>query len=281
MGGLPRHDRGLSPTALAQDVRPAQRALAGIAPGSPPPRSGVAEPVTSYRWCTGSCMKYLANVSTVNEAPSLRRPGRSHSSPARAAKRAAIASAAAASSAGDGRGVLGVVAVRERGLVLVPVRVKRVVLGQHQAEPVVIQPEHIAHVAAVLERRPLVRPGPPRRVRARRAEPARRPRWPGSSPGPPPVRTSSCQGRTPGMAAAAPTSSLSRQEQSSHELTLVACRPSVIRRVPAVVAGHLPRPTEKRPKIVGLFSCIWDKNGDSFPLWRMKCRSAASARATG
>ena len=117
-------------------------------------------PVTSYRWCTGSCMKYRANVSTVKEAPSLRRPGLSHWSPAdggeaggqRLRRRGRAPPATAAR-------VLGVVAVRERRLVLVPVRVQRVVLGQHQAEPVVVQPEHVAHVAAVLERRPLVRAG--------------------------------------------------------------------------------------------------------------------------
>src|SRR5215475_3389799 len=48
-------------------------------------------PVTSYRWCTGSWMKYLPNVSTVNTAPSLRRPGRRHWSPLTAANRSASA----------------------------------------------------------------------------------------------------------------------------------------------------------------------------------------------
>ena len=54
-------------------------------------------PVTSYRWCTGSWMKYLPNVSTVNMAPSLRRPGRRHWSALTAANRPASACAASLS----------------------------------------------------------------------------------------------------------------------------------------------------------------------------------------
>jgi probable F420-dependent oxidoreductase len=54
-------------------------------------------PVTSYRWCTGSWMKYLPNVSTVNTAPSLRRPGRRHWSALTAANRLASARAASLS----------------------------------------------------------------------------------------------------------------------------------------------------------------------------------------
>jgi probable F420-dependent oxidoreductase len=62
----------------------------------------------------------------------------------------------------DLRRVLLAVPVGDRGLVLVPVRVDRVVLGQHQPEAVVVQPEHVPDVAAVLERRPLAGQRPPR-----------------------------------------------------------------------------------------------------------------------
>ena len=54
-------------------------------------------PVTSYRWCTGSWTRYLPNVSTVNTAPSLRRPGRRHWSALTAANRPASACAASLS----------------------------------------------------------------------------------------------------------------------------------------------------------------------------------------
>ncbi len=58
--------------------------------------------------------------------------------------------------------VLLAVPVRDRGLVLIPVREQRIVLGQHQPEPVVIQPEHVPDMAGVLQRRPLVRARPQR-----------------------------------------------------------------------------------------------------------------------
>jgi probable F420-dependent oxidoreductase len=54
-------------------------------------------PVTSYRWCTGSWMKYRPNVSMVNAAPSLRRPVRRHWSWPTPANRVASGSAAAPS----------------------------------------------------------------------------------------------------------------------------------------------------------------------------------------
>ena len=63
------------------------------------------------------------------------------------------------------RRVLIPVPVADRRLVLVPVREQRVVLGQHQPEAVVVQPEHVPDVAAVLERRPLAGQRPPRGVR--------------------------------------------------------------------------------------------------------------------
>ena len=68
-----------------------------------------------------------------------------------------MARAASAQCRGDlGRVLLGV-AVGDGGLVLVPVREQRVVLAEHQLEPLVEQPEHVADVAAVLQRRPLAR----------------------------------------------------------------------------------------------------------------------------
>ena len=53
----------------------------------------------------------------------------------------------------DGR-ILFRVTVRNSGRVLVPVGVLRPVKLEHQPEPLVIQPEHVADMAAVLQRRP-------------------------------------------------------------------------------------------------------------------------------
>jgi probable F420-dependent oxidoreductase len=50
------------------------------------------------------------------------------------------------------RRVLLPVPVADRRLVLVPVREQRVVLGQHQAKPVVVQPQGVPDVTAILER---------------------------------------------------------------------------------------------------------------------------------
>src|SRR6266571_3335282 len=58
---------------------------------------------------------------------------------------------------GDLGGVLLGVAVGDGGLVLVPVREQRVVLAEHQLEPPVVQPEYVADVAGVLQRRPRTR----------------------------------------------------------------------------------------------------------------------------
>src|ERR1035438_3624229 len=49
------------------------------------------------------------------------------------------------------------VAIRDSGFVLIPVREQRVVAGEHHVEPLVIQPEHVADVTAVLQRRPSAR----------------------------------------------------------------------------------------------------------------------------
>src|SRR5438105_1793393 len=58
---------------------------------------------------------------------------------------------------GDRGGVLGRVVIGNRGVVLVPVRKLRVVLGKHQLDPVVEDPVHVADVAAVFQRGPHVR----------------------------------------------------------------------------------------------------------------------------
>ena len=59
------------------------------------------------------------------------------------------------------RGVLFVVALRQRGLVLVPVGEQRVVHVDHQGEAGPVQPQDVPHVRCVLER------GPPGGIRAR------------------------------------------------------------------------------------------------------------------
>ena len=63
-------------------------------------RSGAAKP-QSQRWCTGSWIRYRANESTVNEAPSERRPGRAHWSPSTASNASARTSAASPEFDGD------------------------------------------------------------------------------------------------------------------------------------------------------------------------------------
>jgi hypothetical protein len=87
----------------------------------------------------------------VNDEPSLRRPGRDHWSGPTWSKRSARASPEVSTSSAT---VPGACSARQGGLVLVPGLEERVVLLQHQREPSVEDPEHIAHVAAVLERRP-------------------------------------------------------------------------------------------------------------------------------
>ena len=99
------------------------------------------------------------------------RPGRSRCSAVMASKTcSASRSPAATSSLADGRGILLAVAIGDGGLVLVPVGERRVVLVEHQVEALVEQPEHVAHVTGVLERRPAVGL---RTFIARRAAPAR------------------------------------------------------------------------------------------------------------
>ena len=48
-------------------------------------------------------------------------------------------------------GILLAVTVSHRGGVLIPVGVQGAVLGQHQLQPLVIQPQDIADMAAVLQ----------------------------------------------------------------------------------------------------------------------------------
>src|SRR5215469_9507830 len=51
-------------------------------------------------------------------------------------------------------GVLLAVPVRDRCGVLIPVRVQGPVLREHQGQPLLIKPQHIANMAAILQRRP-------------------------------------------------------------------------------------------------------------------------------
>src|SRR5262245_26373867 len=60
----------------------------------------------------------------------------------------------------DGGRILFAVALGDGGRVLVPVGVGGTVLGEHQVEPVRVEPVHVAHMARVLQRRPLVGPRP-------------------------------------------------------------------------------------------------------------------------
>ena len=60
----------------------------------------------------------------------------------------------------DHERVLFPVAFRDGRLVLIPVREQRVVLGEHQLEPEVVEPQHVPDVAAILQRRPPVRRRP-------------------------------------------------------------------------------------------------------------------------
>ena len=61
----------------------------------------------------------------------------------------------------DGGGILLEVALLDRGRVLVPIRVQRVVLDQHEREPLLVEHADVAHVAGVLERRPAIVGGAP------------------------------------------------------------------------------------------------------------------------
>ena len=107
------------------------RPLHGVVDLLPHGRNATWWPATtSYRWWTGSWTKYCPNVRTVKTAPSLRRPRRSHWSPATAANEPAMASAASLQLAGDDGRILLAVAIGDGGDVLVPVGELRVVLGR-------------------------------------------------------------------------------------------------------------------------------------------------------
>jgi hypothetical protein len=79
----------------------------------------------------------------VKAEPSLRRPVRSQPDPAIPSKLAR-----------DHRWFLLVVALIEGRRVLVPVRVQRVVGGEHQLDSLVVLAKDVADVAGVLQRRP-------------------------------------------------------------------------------------------------------------------------------
>ena len=102
----------------------------------------------------------------MNSLPSLRSPRRAQVSARPAARRTSPPprSAAAASSGPTTAGSCSLVALGDRGLVLVPVGERRVVLVEHQREPLGEDPVHVADVAGVLQRRP----GRGRRAAARR-----------------------------------------------------------------------------------------------------------------
>ena len=51
-----------------------------------------------------------------------------------------------------------VVALLDCRRILIPVREQRIVVVEHEVQPVVVQSEHVAYVTPVLERGPLVRP---------------------------------------------------------------------------------------------------------------------------
>ena len=106
-----------------------------------------------------------ANESTVNTAPSLRIPGALPLVGPHRLPRRGVRVPGGDELVGHHGGVLPVVAVLDRGHVLVPVREARRVGLEHQPQPLVEQPEHVAHVAPVLERRPLVVGRPQGRVR--------------------------------------------------------------------------------------------------------------------
>ena len=131
---------------------------------------------TSCRWWTTSCRKYCPSVSTVNCDPFDRVPGPVPLVVGHASRTACGRDGGRRGQLGrDDRRVLQVVAVRERGGVLVPVLERRVVLREQQLEASVEDPQHVAHVRAVLEGRPGGRRGPvPGVGTAQRRDPPRR-----------------------------------------------------------------------------------------------------------
>ena len=111
-------------------------------------------PTTSWTWCTRSCRKYCASVSTVKSEPFDRRPGRCHSSSVDGREVARDALALDGQFVGDPRRVLLPVPLGERGLVLVPVGELRVVGVPHLRQAGAEHDADVADVAAVLERGP-------------------------------------------------------------------------------------------------------------------------------
>ena len=60
-------------------------------------------------------------------------------------------SAAATSLGGHRRRVLLAVAIGDGGLVLVPIGERRIVVVEHEVQPAVEQPKHVAHVTGVFQ----------------------------------------------------------------------------------------------------------------------------------
>ena len=131
-------------------------------------------PATSWAWCARSCRKYRAKVSTVNTDPLDRRPGRSHWSARTAANAAAAEVAAPDSSPATTRGSCRQYCCSSASDVLIPVRERRVVLGEHELQALLEERADVTHVTPVLEG-----DHTPGSVAARRAGGPRRrgPRW--------------------------------------------------------------------------------------------------------
>ena len=107
--------------------------------------------MTSHWWWMGSWIRYFENVSIVKTDPSLRRPTRRHVVALDRGEVVGEAVGRLGQIDGDGRRRLLPVAVLDRGGVLVPVGEDRIVLGQHEREPLVEDPIHVTDVARVLE----------------------------------------------------------------------------------------------------------------------------------
>ncbi len=99
---------------------------------------------------------YRVNVSTVNVAPSLRVPRTVQVVGTERVEAGGEHRRRFVDLAGHPRGILFVVAVVHGRDVLVPVGERRVVVGEHQLQPLVVETEHITHVAGVLECGPAI-----------------------------------------------------------------------------------------------------------------------------
>ena len=114
----------------------------------------MASPDTSHRWCTGSCVKYWPNVRTVKAGAVAATTRAVPLVAVDRGKRPGDGVGGDRQFAGDGDRVLLAVALGDGGHILVPVGELRIVLGEHQGEPLFEQLEHVTDVTPVLERRP-------------------------------------------------------------------------------------------------------------------------------